>query len=306
MAALMLNRHSQVRAFAGEGSFFEHIHALEDAPFLERKAEILHELTRADDPVLNDELQDVVRQRLDAVDENRSAEALYVEGKQALAECARATRWAQKATSYVFHVETILKSFPKATLLFMIRNPLDLAASLRRRGHWHSVGRMLWGWNAGVERALMFRQRYPESFKIVRYEDLVAQPEQETRDILAFCSLPYDAACLDVAHVNRSEQPYTQQSETSGLNTSRVFYYSHVLSAEEEVAIRLLTDERRFRVLYSDLPEPSADPSARCIYHAFKIAVLGLLETARDQAGVLLDDPSHAIRRIRKRLEGGV
>ncbi|MDW2980847.1 sulfotransferase [Rhodanobacter sp. KK11] len=44
----------------------------------------------------------------------------------------------------------------------------------------------------------------PQRIRTQRYEALLADPEREIRALLAFCSLPFDSACLDYHHAKRS------------------------------------------------------------------------------------------------------
>jgi tetratricopeptide (TPR) repeat protein len=44
----------------------------------------------------------------------------------------------------------------------------------------------------------------PQRIRIQRYEALLAEPEREIRDLLAFCGLPFDPACLDYHRTQRS------------------------------------------------------------------------------------------------------
>jgi hypothetical protein len=44
----------------------------------------------------------------------------------------------------------------------------------------------------------------PQRIRIQRYESSLAEPAQQVRDLLAFCGLPFDAACLDFKHATRS------------------------------------------------------------------------------------------------------
>jgi tetratricopeptide (TPR) repeat protein len=44
----------------------------------------------------------------------------------------------------------------------------------------------------------------PQRIRTQRYEALLAEPEREIRDLLAFCDLPFDPACLDYHHAKRN------------------------------------------------------------------------------------------------------
>lgn len=306
MLASILNRHPDVRAFAGEDTFFEHVRALEAADPEARVERVVRELAFGADPALasreRQRLTEALRDDVRTVEGSPSARALYATGKNVLARQDDTARWAQKATSYVFHVDAVLDTFPRAKIIFLVRNPLDLAASMRRRGVWTGVGRTLWGWNAGVRRALEHRTAYPDRFRVVRYEDLVSSPEVEARQIFAFCNLSFSPEFLNVAHVNRSEEPYTQDSASTGLTASRVFYYPDVLAPGEVAAIRLLASSPLLDELYPDLPSPSAASAPSCLAAATQIALSGLATMVHDHGRRLVDDPLHTLRRIGKRL----
>jgi tetratricopeptide (TPR) repeat protein len=64
----------------------------------------------------------------------------------------------------------------------------DIAAYIR------DYGRIMDAWQAAD----------PQRIRIQRYEALLAAPEREIRDLLAFCGLAFDPACLDYRHARRS------------------------------------------------------------------------------------------------------
>lgn len=51
-------------------------------------------------------------------------------------------------------------------------------------------------WKEYLATADQWNARQPERFRTFHYEALVAQPESSIRALLAFCDLPFDAACL--------------------------------------------------------------------------------------------------------------
>ncbi len=305
MLATMLGRHADVYASTGEGNFFEQVNAIQTGAPEERRERVVREIAHGADPVLGKELQRTIRSYLrDAVD-CQASEELYAKGKAFLAAQNGAERWVQKATSYVFHTERILEAFPDAKLLFLVRNPLDLAASVHRRGYfWNHIARTVWGWNAGGRRALRWAEERPSAFQIYRYEDIVRQPEKELRRITDFCGLSFSSSCLEVPHVNPSENPYAQASDETGATTSRVFYYPDVLSPVNEMAVRTLVDEDRLFSLYPDLPDPQGTFGWKSRQRAGVLVGASLLAATRQHARMLLQDPGHTVRRLKKRLLG--
>jgi len=59
-------------------------------------------------------------------------------------------------------------------------------------------------WHGYVAQCARWQQRMPDRFRTLHYEALLADPEGCTRELLAFCGLPFDAACLRFHEVRRS------------------------------------------------------------------------------------------------------
>jgi len=298
MLATMLGRHEEVFSFTGEGTFFEHYGT---DPGEERDTEwIVQQVIRGADIPFGEDVRQQVANCLTQKSSSSSTIGRYTAGKTAGARMNDATRWVQKATSYIFHVDTIFRAIPDARVIFLIRNPFDLAASLKRRGEWRRMMRMIWGWNQGVAVAESWRD--DSRFLNVRYEDLVEQPTSVLREICQFADLPFEEALLKIPHVNRSETPYNTESSTTGLDDSRVYYYRDVLSAEEEAVVRAWTDTECLRSAYPNLPEPREHRTARQIGPTAR-AVGGLVHTlAADHAATLMQNPGHVLDRIRRRI----
>src|SRR5690349_25042811 len=77
----------------------------------------------------------------------------------------------------------------------------------------------------------LFRSRQP-------YEALLADPEAEIRALLAFCGLPFDAACLDF---HRTERAIRTPSARSEEHTSE-------LQSRRDLVCRLLLEKKIFRL----------------------------------------------------------
>ena len=60
--------------------------------------------------------------------------------------------------------------------------------------YWHDYDRL----------ARFWAQRDPSRFRLQQYEAFVADPEAQVRELLAFCGLPFDAACLRFNEAQRS------------------------------------------------------------------------------------------------------
>jgi len=107
-------------------------------------------------------------------------------------------RWGDKSLNTERYVDQIFANFPTAKIIHMIRDPRDRYASSRAR--WRNmkgkVGAATAMWLASMRWAERNQQRYPDRYKIVRYEILVAEPEQTLREICAFIGEDYDPTML--------------------------------------------------------------------------------------------------------------
>ncbi len=102
----------------------------------------------------------------------------------------------EKTPSNVFVWQRIRKCWPDARFVFLIRHPLSIVRS------WHEADPENRPFDLAVERTLLYmkalqraRRRLPGP--TLRYEDLVADPESETRRLCDALGLPWDAAMLE-------------------------------------------------------------------------------------------------------------
>jgi hypothetical protein len=161
---------------------------------------------------------------------------------------------------------------------------------------------MVWGWNRGTATAVQWTDTDPERVKVVRYEDLVRVPQETMREICSFVDIEFEDDLLEIPHVNRSETPYNQESDTSGINASRVHYYSEVLTPEEETVVRTWSDDELLARCYSDLPTARECGAIPRILTASQ-ALLGSARTLlMDHVGILASEPRHVFDRIHRRI----
>jgi hypothetical protein len=76
-----------------------------------------------------------------------------------------------------------------------------------------------------------WRARDPQRIRLLRYEDLLADPEPRIRELLAACGLPFDPACLDFHRTVRSVRTASaaQVREPLRRDTARAARYGDLL-----------------------------------------------------------------------------
>lgn len=164
----ILGSHSAVRGVSYESELFVSRHA---SPGLERTSELMRR-----------------RPLAQLVTWQAEAEA---EGKQ---------RFVEKTPRHVHSVGFIRRLLPRAPIVLLTRDPLDVVASIIRRGSSPADAIDRW---MGDTRATLAACRMPNVL-LVRYEELVAHPDRTVAAICEFCGLDHDPATLEYYLVEQS------------------------------------------------------------------------------------------------------
>jgi hypothetical protein len=73
--------------------------------------------------------------------------------------------------------DLMLSDFPKGHFLHVVRNPWSAYADTRKRPVPLSLHAYMLGWTLCQYHALMYREKYPERMHIIRFEDLLENPQ---------------------------------------------------------------------------------------------------------------------------------
>jgi hypothetical protein len=109
------------------------------------------------------------------------------------AERAGAPRWADKTTTYVFHIEALAALLPEARFVHLIRDGRNVALSLLAVD-WGpvSVEQAAAWWRARVEAGRRAGARLgPDRYLEIRFEALTRDPEPVLRRLTGFLGLPW-------------------------------------------------------------------------------------------------------------------
>jgi hypothetical protein len=92
-------------------------------------------------------------------------------------------RFVEKTPRHFEHIDEILERFPQAQFIYVVRHPLDVCASWKRRTGNISTGLLRWK-QAG--RHCLGRYAFYPAVKVSRYEDLVSEPRRELKMLFDF------------------------------------------------------------------------------------------------------------------------
>ena len=143
---------------------------------------------------------DFVRLRADFIEGERSYGRLFGLLEEQAAEREGKARWGDKSLNIERYTPRLMAAYPGARVLHMIRDPRDRFASVlarwkQRRGD-VGAGTAAWLWSAQLAREYV--EAFPGQYRVVRYEDLAADPVGELGDICRFIDEPFDPGMLSM------------------------------------------------------------------------------------------------------------
>src|SRR6185503_3031621 len=122
----------------------------------------------------------------------------------------------EKTPAHLAYVETLLEWFPDARVVHCMRDPRAIHVSELRRRAEHAVGvpyrqlvrapllleafvllQVTWTWAAAVSRHRTLVRRYPDRYRLLRFEDLVTGPERTLADLCAFLGITFEPRMLE-------------------------------------------------------------------------------------------------------------
>jgi hypothetical protein len=109
------------------------------------------------------------------------------------------TRWVEKTPDHIEHLSLMRKYFPDSPIIRIMRDPRDVALSLRR---------VPWGAMSSIEAFLYWKDLDQKSDSFfasdslgytLRFEDLICTPEEEMKRLCQFIGEEYEPGMLDTS-----------------------------------------------------------------------------------------------------------
>jgi len=156
--------------------------------------------------------------------------------------------WVETTPAHLFYCDKIIKIFPKAKIIHIVRNPLSVVASGKER--WHKrLDKHRWlfdpiirsiAWRTSAAKAKEFENKYKKNFYTIRYEDLILSPEIELKKLCNFLNLNFESQMLDVDIVNPADPKYFNKK---GFLTQNLDKWKSILTPEEKKIVVLITNK---------------------------------------------------------------
>src|SRR5699024_7408546 len=108
-------------------------------------------------------------------------------------------RWGDKTPLNVNHMDKILKVFPKAQFVHMLRDGIDVINSWqKKRGNYNDISAPADRWLSAINSVETFKKKHPDNIIEIRYEDLVKKPREKTDQICNFLNISFESEMLTV------------------------------------------------------------------------------------------------------------
>jgi hypothetical protein len=173
------------------------------------------------------------------------------------AERAGKSRWGDKSLHTEHYADRIFEEFPDARVLHMVRDPRDRYASVRRRNgqDLSRVGAATGRWWASTSAGRRNQTRYPDRYRLVRYEDLVQNPSGTIREVCAFLGIEFQPEMLTMDGAPEHQARGGNNSSFGDLgpqtiSTKAVGRYPDVLRPSELAFIQLVVGREMRAVGY--------------------------------------------------------
>ncbi len=115
------------------------------------------------------------------------------------------SRWGDKRPYYIRYIAQLVRLYPDARIIHVIRDGRDCVASLKRMPWWKkSAIYSILNWRHAIRMGSDAINIYEDQFMEIRYEDLINEPELHLREICKFLGETYEPAMVNF-HLNAEQ-----------------------------------------------------------------------------------------------------
>ncbi len=154
--------------------------------------------------------------------------------------------WGEKTPDHLAHVPAVLRDFPEAAILCIVRDPRDVCLSLRGMP-WNraSLPESASKWRRYAEASEQYQSSFPNQFREIRYEELLQAPEDVLRDSFEWLGLPFDEQVLafhqgKTGAVDAEREPW-KAKVFRPLDASNREKWREQMSVPERILVEMIT-----------------------------------------------------------------
>jgi len=178
-----------------------------------------------------------------------------------------------KKGCYCKEGDLILKIFPDARLIYLLRDGRGAVASMLETQPEHDVYSAALTWTLKAQRIRELAASLPKDVYVLRYESLVANPEKITKELCAFLDLPFVPAMLENYRTNdaiRHTTDTTHAETYQAITTSFVDEWKDKLTSEQLKIVEGIAGPELEAHGYGRSKAKSSNLAARAKYRALR------------------------------------
>ena len=147
-----------------------------------------------------------------------------------------ASIWVEKSPANAQTLARFPQTFPDGKVIHCTRNPLDVVASLHARGlsPWYAAGAYVF------HTAFALKAEPLPQYRLVKYEDLVREPEKTLQEVCRFLGAPYEPRMLEPDTDREVRMPGWKHSETGPVAATSVGRFLELPLPEQEILLAAL------------------------------------------------------------------
>lgn len=121
-----------------------------------------------------------------------------------------------KNPEYSLHIPKLLKTFPGSKFVIMVRDPIDnIESYMNVNFDLNNKLALAARWNFYNRRLIKANKLFPNQTRIVKFEDLIKQPESTIKSICNFLEINFDSEMLDFYKSSKNVFEWNKQIKQS-------------------------------------------------------------------------------------------
>lgn len=198
------------------------------------------------------------------ISKSRSAEDFLNNFFNTLVEDEQKKSWVEKTPGNILHVERIIRAWPKAHFVHIIRDPRDILSSLIEANKWGDIDQFLERWCPVFESVKSLKSgelRCSKNYIEIRYEDLVLSPNETLKTVCEFADIEYqnqmakftgESADFEKVKNITGKKSTTLERLSKPLQFSRIGIWKQVLNSNQIDTLECKVKERDLFEMYKN------------------------------------------------------
>jgi hypothetical protein len=165
--------------------------------------------------------------------------------------------WGDQTEFLERYATHIMSAYPNAKFIQMIRDPRDrFHAILEKSVKKHGIGVATSRWLSSAALGKKYQAKYPDQYKVIRYETMVIQPQSTMKEICSFLGVKYEPAMIELKDIPRfmNKGSIDKMPKISPLSTDYIGKFQKYLSFDQIEFIQNLCKEEMTWLDYPLIP----------------------------------------------------